>query len=368
MKVALYFFRLSQSSGGAERMLVLLARSLDDRGHEVHVVSWDPPGSDAFYELPANVHWHQLGFAPGRWDKWRRTVALARVLRQTGSEVFVGFVMSADKTVYAGCLLARVPIVVAERNSPDMYRLKFGRVTRSFYMHLLRLAHKVVVQIEDYRAGYPAWLRPAIEVIPNPVRQATRTAEPDLRRTDGWTLLSVGRLDPQKNHDALIRAFGQVAAEFPDWRLRIAGDGTLRPDLTHLIEQLDLRGRVQLAGAIEDVDSEYAHAHLFCLASRWEGFPNALAEAMAHGLPVVGYAGCPGVNSLIQPGQDGLLAAGNGDVATLADALRRMMGNPDQRRDFGRNSQRIARRFDAAQITLQWERVLAQSAGVAVDA
>jgi glycosyltransferase involved in cell wall biosynthesis len=368
MKVALYFFRLSQSSGGAERMLVMLARSLADRGHEVHVVSWDPPGSVAFYELPGNVQWHQLGFAPGRWDKWRRTVALARVLSRTGCDVFVGFVMSADKTVYAGCLLARVPIVVAERNSPDMYRLKFGPATRDFYMRLLRLASKVVVQIEDYRAGYPAWLRPRIEVIPNPVRQATRTAEPGLRREEAWTLLSVGRLDPQKNHDALIRAFGQVAGEFPDWRLRIAGEGALRPNLTRLVEQLALGGRVQLAGAIEDVDSEYANSHLFCLASRWEGFPNALAEAMAHGLPVVGYAGCPGVNSLVEHGQDGLLAPGNGDVATLAEALRRLMGNPAERRDFGRNSQRIAQRFDAAQIARQWERVIAQSAGVTADA
>lgn len=368
MKVTLYFFRLAQSSGGAERMLLMLARSLAERGHEVHVVSWDPPGSVAFYELPGSVQWHQLGFAPGRRDKWRRTVALAHILRRTGSEVFVGFVMSADKTVYAGCLLARVPIVVAERNSPEMYRLKFGRVTRDFYMHLLRLASRVVVQIEEYRAGYPEWLRPRIEVIPNPVRAATRTAQPGVRGVGGWTLLGVGRLDPQKNHEALIRAFGQVAAEFPDWRLRIAGEGALRPDLVRVIGQLGLGGRVQLAGAIEDMDEEYANAHLFCLASRWEGFPNALAEAMAHGLPVVGYAGCPGVNSLVESGHDGLLASGNGDVETLGLALRRLMGNPDERSEFGRRSQRIAQQFDAGRITRQWEQVIAQAAGVAGDA
>lgn len=365
MKVALYFFRLAQSSGGAERMLVMLARALAERGHEVHVVSWDPPGSTAFYELPGNIRWHQLGFAPGARDKARRTFALARVLRRTGCDVFVGFVMSTDKTVYAACLLARVPIVVAERNSPAMYRLKLGRVTTDFYLRLMQLARKVVVQLEEYRAGYPAWLRPNIEVIPNPVRRAMRTAQPDQQRDDGWTLLSVGRLDWQKNPEALIRAFGQVAGEFPGWRLRIAGEGSLRAELTRLVGELSLGARVQLAGAIDDVDSEYANAHLFCLASRWEGFPNAVAEAMAHGLPVVGYAGCPGVSSLVQHEYDGLLAPGNGDVTALAQALRRMMGSPAQRSEYGRNSQRIAQRFDAAEITLQWERVLAESAGIA---
>ena len=365
MKVALYFFRLSQSSGGAERMLVMLARALADRGHEVHVVSWDPPGSVAFYELPGNIRWHQLGFAPGARDKMRRTFALARMLRRAGCDVFVGFVMSTDKTVYAACLLARVPIVVAERNSPAMYRLKLGGVTTSFYMHLLRLASRVVVQLEEYRAGYPAWLRPGIEVIPNPVRRAKRSAQPDQRRDDAWTLLSVGRLDWQKNPEVLIRAFGQVADEFPDWQLRIAGEGSLREELSRLVDELSLGARVQLAGAIDDVDSEYANAHLFCLASRWEGFPNALAEAMAHGLPVIGYAGCPGVNSLVQHEYDGLLAPGNGDVASLASALHRLMGNRQLRREFGLNSQRIAQRFDASEITLQWERVLAESAGVA---
>lgn len=364
MKVALYFFRLAQSSGGAERMLVMLAGSLADRGHEVHVVSWDPPGSTAFYALPGGVNWHQLGFGPGARDKWRRTIALARMLRRTGCDVFVGFVMSTDKTVYAACLLAGVPFVAAERNSPAMYRLKLGRATTAFYMRLLRLARKIVVQFEEYRAGYPSWLRPRIEVIPNPVRHALRTAQPDVQWEHRWTLLSVGRLDSQKNPAVLIRAFGQLAGDFPEWRLRIAGEGSLRAELTRLIDELALRDKVQLAGSIEDMDIEYANAHLFCLASRWEGFPNAVAEAMAHGLPVIGFAGCPGINSLVQHGHDGLLAAGNGDVASLAHALCRLMSNPQERREFGLNSQRIAQRFDAGEITRQWERVLAESAGV----
>ena len=69
-----------------------------------------------------------------------------------------------------------------------------------------------------------------------------------------------------------------------------------------------------MEGAVTDVAAEYAAADLFCLPSRWEGFPNTVAEALAHGLPAVAYEGCAGTGDLVEPGENGLLAAGNGDT------------------------------------------------------
>lgn len=362
LRVAFYFFHLDKSSGGAERMLLRLARDMSTRGHEVHIISWDRQEAEAFYLLPEAVHWHRLGFAQGWGDKVRRTLVLSRLLRQIRCQVLVGFVMSADKTVYTACLFANVPIVAAERNSPEMYDLKLGVLAKAFYMGLFILANRIVIQIDEYRKGYPRWLEQRITVIPNPVNSATVVARPDERGEGGWVLLCVARLEEQKNLEALVRAFAMLATGLVDWRLRIVGEGVLRGALEKLILDHALTGSVFLPGAVNNVEEEYANAHLFCMSSRWEGFPNALAEAMAHGLPAVGYAECPGVNAIIDNGIDGLLAPGNGDPSTLADSLRVLMGNPKKRVKMGAQAKLLSQRFSPQKIADQWESLLMKAA------
>ncbi|HXV14418.1 MAG TPA: glycosyltransferase, partial [Candidatus Krumholzibacteria bacterium] len=65
MKLAFYFFSLGGSSGGAERMLWEVARAMLERGHDVHVVSWDPPCAQSFYPVPPRARWHRLGDGAG---------------------------------------------------------------------------------------------------------------------------------------------------------------------------------------------------------------------------------------------------------------------------------------------------------------
>ena len=92
-----------------------------------------------------------------------------------------------------------------------------------------------------------------------------------------------------------------------------------------------LDGRVSMPGSVINVAAEYAAAHLFCLPSRWEGFPNALSEALAHGLPAIGFEGCAGIQDLINPGHNGALASGNGDRVALATALAPLMADAQLR-------------------------------------
>ena len=110
----------------------------------------------------------------------------------------------------------------------------------------------------------------------------------------GVAILSVGSLTRRKGHDLLIRALGGLADL--DWHLRIVGPADRDPahsrELKALVEGEGLARRVTLAGALDDraVAEAYARADLFVLASRYEGFGMVYAEAMAHGLPVVGCA------------------------------------------------------------------------------
>ncbi len=168
------------------------------------------------------------------------------------------------------------------------------------------------------------------------VRPGSDPVPPVPRRTDNIVrLLSVGSVVPRKGYDVLIAALGTM----PDlqWRLTIAGDCARNPktaaQLKADIERHGLGERVAVLGAVSEqrLGELYAEADIFALASRFEGYGMAYAEAIAHGLPIVGTnAGAiPGT----VPTNAGLLVAPD-DVSAFASALRRLVGSTDERRRF----------------------------------
>jgi glycosyltransferase involved in cell wall biosynthesis len=337
VSVVFYFHRLS-NAGGAERMICQLASDLAKRDFIVHLVSWDSPDAMAFYPLDPAVRWTRLGFSPGTSDKLRRTRALARLLKDNDVHVLVGFVMSGDKTIYAAVKLAGVRLVVAERNAPAMYWLRYNHIQRWLSFGLLHLADRITVQMPGFVTGYPASLRDRIEIIPNPVPVALHKARPGIANGVGrFTLLTVSRLDGiQKRIECLIRAFARVAADRPAWDLRIIGDGPQQTELYRLAGECGVAGRVKFEPAAADIFGVYIGAHLFAIPSLWEGFPNALAEAMSHGLPAVGFAGAAGVADLIDKGGGGWLAKGLDDEAALAVTLGQAMADGEERTRRGK--------------------------------
>lgn len=335
--VACYFYRLA-NAGGAERMICQLASALAERGFRVRLVSWDQPDAKAFYPLHPAVRWEKLGFHPGIFDKLRRTRALVQALRDNHVRVLLGFVMSGDRTVYAAAKLAGVRLVAAERNAPVMYRLRYNGVHRWLSFRFLHLADRITVQMPEFVAGYPDSLRDRIEVIPNPVPVASRHARPATANAAGrFTLLAVSRLDGvQKRIDQLIEAFSRVAVKHPAWDLRIVGDGPERRGLHRLAAERGVADRVSIEPSVADIFGAYAQAHLFAIPSLWEGFPNALAEAMSHGLPAVGFEDAAGVAELIRRGGGGWLARGLDDATALADALDHAMTDNEERARRGK--------------------------------
>lgn len=329
--IAMYFYSLS-GAGGAERMICQLAGALASRGRRVLLVSWDAPGAKAYYEIHPSVQWLQLGFQNGMLDKLRRVRALSRQLTAHKIRALVGFVMSADKTVYAAAKLAGVKLVVAERNAPVMYRLRYNWWQRSTCFALMHLADRITVQMPGFAGGYPASLRRRIEAIPNPVPQACQASHPDMANLAGrFVLLAVTRLDSmQKRIDCLIKAFARIARSHPEWDIRIVGDGPEGAALRQLAADCGLSGRISFEPARANIFDVYVEAHLFAIPSLWEGFPNALAEALSHGLPAVGFAGAAGVADLIGDGA-GWLAPGLDNEVSLARTLELAMSDGQER-------------------------------------
>ena len=155
-------------------------------------------------------------------------------------------------------------------------------------------------------------------------------------------ILSVGSLIPRKRHDVLIDALAQVSA-LP-WKARIVGSADHDPhcaaDLAARIAGHGLAGRIELGGSVESVAAEMASADIFALASEYEGYGMAFAEALAHGLPIVGCE-APAMVDLI-PQRAGHLVR-PGDVDAFASALKELLEDAERRADMARASHAAGR-------------------------
>jgi glycosyltransferase involved in cell wall biosynthesis len=220
------------------------------------------------------------------------------------------------------------------------------------------LLTKATAVSDAMRHSFPPQMRDKMSVLRNPVESPQQCA--DTMGGAVKTVLTVGRLEPQKDQATLIDAFVRIAGQFPEWHLKIVGEGTLRQSLQEQIDAAGLQDRIHLAGAVKQVGKEYAAAQLFVLPSRYESFGLVTAEAMAHGLPVIGFADCPGTNELIQHGANGLLVAGEARVDRLADAMAELMSSPRDRARLGKAGGE-KKSTDLGSIVGAWEAMLSSA-------
>jgi glycosyltransferase involved in cell wall biosynthesis len=190
--------------------------------------------------------------------------------------------------------------------------------------------------------------RERVTVIPNSVPSKTfgtmseverhsKRRELGIQHTD-LVIATVGRLDPEKNHDLLLVAMRRLIEECPDVRLLLVGYGPLGPRLQAQARSLGIGSFVHLLGFRKDVEDILGAADIFVLPSEWEGLPLALLEAGAKGLPAVA-SNTGGVPEIIKNGETGFLVE-PGDVAELANKLIQLLSNPVLRRTLGEASQR----------------------------
>ena len=173
--------------------------------------------------------------------------------------------------------------------------------------------------------------------------------------------MALGRLARHKGFDLLLEAFRQVADKHPQWIVEIYGEGDQRQDLERLCAAWNLDRRILLPGWTRDPQAVLSRADLFVLPSRYEGFPNALLEAMACGLASVSFACSEGLSEIVRSEVDGLLVPAE-DVAALAVALDRLMSDEGLRRRLGERARDVVQRFSSARFFRQWDAVGARAA------
>ncbi|GAA3776331.1 hypothetical protein GCM10022403_008930 [Streptomyces coacervatus] len=195
-----------------------------------------------------------------------------------------------------------------------------------------------------------------VQALPNSV------PDPALPAADGSAkvVVAAGRLVPVKRYDLLVEAFAVVAAEHPDWQLRIYGTGREHARLQRLIAERGLYNNVFLMGAAAPMEAEWVKGSIGATASDFEPFGMTIVEAMRCGLPVVS-TDCPyGPGEIIEDGVDGRLVP-VGDRAALGAALLELVRDDERRRRSGRAALQNARRFAPGPVVEQAEELLAEA-------
>jgi GalNAc-alpha-(1->4)-GalNAc-alpha-(1->3)-diNAcBac-PP-undecaprenol alpha-1,4-N-acetyl-D-galactosaminyltransferase len=361
----------SMGAGGAERTMARLVTALSAR-HEVTVMTYEGDDCEPFYALPPSVQLVHTGLVDGGGgssgsERLRRIAlrlcTIRRLVRQTAPDVVLSFITTMNITAIGASLGTGVPVLVSERIDPRRHRLPL--VTSWLRLLAYTLAEGVVVQTARVRDYFPSWLRRRITVLPNAVPLSAQCARPHVAGPHGrMRIIAIGRLVHQKGFDRLITAFARVSERHPDWDLVIFGEGEDRAALTAQVAELGLSGRVSLPGITERVEDELAASHLMVLPSRYEGFPNALAEAVAAALPTVAFAGVSGVEELVFHESTGLLADDGSDEQSLASSLDRLMGDGELRRRFGAAAREHAQYWPPDIIHAKWEQILMSAAKV----
>lgn len=340
MKIRVLEVLATLKRAGAERMAVSIARRLDPARFQTAVVSLFDPFTGGFepeLESARVPHWH-LGKRPGL--DLRIIPRLRRVFTDFRPGIIHTHSYVLRYTLPAGLGLARTPMVHTVHNLAAretdltgrlLHRLAFGRRVAA-----VAVGDVVACSYRDlYGAEPAATIRNGIDTLAfhQPGLRARWRSANGFSESD-LLVVSVARLDPQKNPLGLIDAFARAFAAQPHARLLLAGDGSLRAACEQQAAKLNLAPRVHLLGAAQDIAGVLAAADLFALASHWEGTPLAVIEAMAAGLPVVATA-AGGVPELVVDGLTALLAP-VGDMDTFSNQLARLGRDPRLRETMGR--------------------------------
>lgn len=351
----------SLESGGAERVAVGLCNHWASNGHEVTLVATYSGRAACAFALDRRIKLvilaDRLGVLEGTLlAKPARLLKLRAIIRDARPDRIVSFLTHVNVAALVAALGLRVPVIVSERSYPPAWRLPaWLRVARAWSYPL---AHSVVMQTDH---GLQ-WLQENIPkakgtVIPNPVVESLPIGEPivppiSIARPGRRFILSVGRLEAEKQQTLLIDAFTQIADAYPETDLVILGEGSLRPALETQIARLNLPGRIFLPGQVGNLSEWYARAEAFILTSKVEGFPNALLEAVSFGVPAISID-CPtGPSEILHGGGLGILVAPSDPLGGLVTAIKAVLSGEfrvDQTRVVA-----VRKRFSIGSISDKW--------------
>lgn len=355
MRKTIAFYIGSLRMGGAERVFVNLAKYFQAEGYRVVMVTQYQKEEE--YELPDGMErilsdiGEEKVTASRVVNFFRRLNKLHAIWKEQQPDLVLSCIgknnfMTVVTTM--GTKTRAVVSVVGE--AKEEYPSRGMRMLANF---LFSRAAGVILQTERSRGFFCRKVGEKAVILPNSLNPAF--IRPRYEGEREKRIVSVGRMDANKNHEMQLRAFAGLKDKYPEYTLVIYGDGELRSYIEETAEELGIAKRVFLPGVVQDVAERIGQASLFLLTSYSEGVSNALIEALALGLPVIATdVPSGGTEELMKDGVNGLIIPA-GEQAALERAMDRLLGDPAYAQQLGREAARIQERLAPERVNPLWK-------------
>nr|WP_319520915.1 glycosyltransferase [uncultured Sphaerochaeta sp.] len=352
---SIFFYISDLDKGGAQRVICTLSNLFSEKGYKITIVT--TAFCTSAYQLNKEITHRTLDVSefdtkkPFLWKNIIRNRRFVKLVKVYKPDVIITFLEREIYRVLSIKKILKVPIIVSFRNAPNMDYSTF--IKRNLIKLLINRADGIVYQTQEaYQFFYKNYHNNHI-IILNPINP--KFLDVRLSPIKKKSIVTVGKLYPQKNHKLLIDSFNIISQEFPDYILEVYGEGSLRQTLQAQIELLRLEKRVFLRGITDSIENSIKNASLFVLSSNYEGISNALMEAMVLGLPVISTdCPCGGSSVLIRNRENGILVP-TGNEVELANAIRELLSDQYLSKKLGQEASKLRDIVNPEKISVTWE-------------
>jgi GalNAc-alpha-(1->4)-GalNAc-alpha-(1->3)-diNAcBac-PP-undecaprenol alpha-1,4-N-acetyl-D-galactosaminyltransferase len=351
------FILPSLKAGGAERVVSTLSNQLINTFDVVIVVLYN---CTPFYPLDKRVeiqfckeYSSTLSFLDSIRNHFDLMKRCKIYVKNANADIIIGFTTTVN--IYSVLISKRInlPSIISERIHPDYNIVNpFWNIIRK---RIYPKSNALVVQTQEIMNYFLSFTdEKKVVIINNPLAEEL-VAQKNSEALKVNHIICIGRLDSQKNQELLIRAFSNIKRK--DWKLLLIGEGQLRSHYEKLIIDLKIEESIKLVGNVQDVSKYYNTAKIFVLPSNFEGFPNALIEAMSFGLACIA-TNCPsGPSEIIKDNENGFLIPVN-DQMDLEKKLQLLIDNSELQKQFSLKAVESTALFDAAYIADNWKELI----------
>jgi len=361
MNKKIFFVINSLQGGGAERVLSTLAKSLHHKKIPVVIICLNfaipayliPPELDIIYLIKnrTDTVWNRF------YSAIKTVIKLSYLLIKERPKYVVSFMTSANIWTGLTCLITRTKYIVSERTSPNFTINNFRGIQKWLTITMYKNAKAIVSPSAGIEKSLKSNRSLAnfnhYKIIRNPINIFTN---PSFNKVnDRKFILGVGRLAYEKGFDQLILAFSEL--KINDIDLLIVGIGEELSNLKLLAKTLNIEMQIKFIGQKKNIQDYYAQAELFVLPSRFEGYPNALIEAMSLGCNCVAMDCEFGPSEIIKHQINGLLVK-DGDIKMLTSSIKLILENPLLRDKISANAKLILKNNSLEKFTNQWENLM----------
>lgn len=347
------------AGGGAERVASLLIKYWHQDGYHITLISRRGPEND-FFEVPDNLKRITLGGEGASANKITAllknipyVLRLRKAIKQADGEIVISFLTKTNIHTILACRGLGKKVVISERNDTTRqdYPWPWPTLRKWIYKHADVVTANSSIALKGMKSYVP---NEKLVCVPNPVIMPDSFAVPD----QSQLMLNVGRLVPQKRQELILEAFFFLPIKHQkSWTCEILGDGKEKNNLLQLAGKFEITHRVKLHGLVDNPSQYYKEAGIFILASDYEGTPNVLLEAMAHGLPCIVSDSLPGALKYVEDGASGFVFR-TGDAKDLSNKIRKLIENSDLRKQLGVEARKRVKVLTPENVMPVWEKII----------